>query len=221
MSERRIGVYGGTFDPVHNGHIEVARAIVCKFYLDRLLLIPAHCPPHKNISAVSDAYHRYAMTVIATQDEPYMIVSTVELESPDRPYTFETLERLRGDFDAEAKLFFIMGADSFVEFATWREPERILASADVIVAARSGSEIDVSRLPEIFKSRIVELGERPCDLDGQAEKVDRKGLIYLTSYVREDVSSTDIRNMVCEGKDVRRMIPSRVADYIEKYGLYR
>lgn len=218
MSRRRIGIYGGTFDPIHNGHVEIARAIVRNFGLDRLLVIPAYCPPHKNRSAVSDAYHRYAMAVMATEDDSCIIVSTVELEAPERPYTFETLERLRGIYGMDARLFFIMGADSFVEFATWREPDRILASADVVVAARTGSEIDVSRLPDRFKARLIELGERHYNSN---EENERNGHIYLTSYVREDVSSTDIRKRVREGEDIGSMVPSRVADYIEKYELYR
>lgn len=221
MSERRIGAYGGTFDPVHNGHIEIARALVRKFDLDELLVIPAYCPPHKQADAVSDAYHRYAMAVMATEGESRIFVSTVELQSPERPYTFETLERLRERAGTEARWFFIMGADSFIEFDSWREPDRILASANIIVAARTGSEIDISRLPDRFKSRVIELGERSCHKNQDAKEVDRNGLIYLTNYVREDVSSTDIRRRVREGQEVRSMVPSRVADYMEKYGLYR
>lgn len=221
MSKRRIGVYGGTFDPVHNGHVEIARAVVSKFSLDKLLVIPAYCPPHKRHDAVSDAYHRYAMAVMATEGDPYIFVSTVELESPEKPYTFETLERLRSSYETGAKLFFIMGADSFIEFAGWREPDRVLASADIIVAARTGSEIDKSRLPERFSPRIVTLGEHACDINYSAERVDENGRIYLTNYVREDVSSTDIRERVREGQEVRSMVPSRVADYMEKYGMYR
>jgi nicotinate-nucleotide adenylyltransferase len=220
MSGRRIGAYGGTFDPVHNGHIEIARAIVRKFDLNELLVIPAYCPPHKHEDAISDAYHRYAMAVMATEDEPRIFVSTIELQLPERPYTFETLERLRESYEKEVQLFFIMGADSFIEFAGWREPDRILASAHVIVAARTGSEIDVSRLPERFKSRVLELGTQSYGHQ-DAKEVDRNGLIYLTNYVREDVSSTDIRDRVREGEEIHSMVPSRVADYMEKYGLYR
>lgn len=220
MSKRRIGVYGGTFDPVHKGHVEIARAVVGNFHLDRLLVIPAYCPPHKDRNAVSDAYHRYAMAVTATADDPQIFVSTVELEAPERPYTFETLERLRAIYGEDEKMFFIMGADSFLEFATWREPDRILASADLIVAARAGSEIDLSQLPDRFRQRIIELGNRSCDVDYD-EKRDDNSRIYLTSYVSEDVSSTDMRKRAREGEDVRSMVPSRVADYIEKYELYR
>src|SRR6266852_131274 len=122
MDERRIAAFGGTFDPVHNGHIEVVRAIVRNFALDQLLIIPAHQPPHKDSRAIACAYHRFTMAVLALLDEPRVIVSTIELEAPDRPYTFETVKRLRSIFGPRTRLFFVLGADSFEEINTWREP---------------------------------------------------------------------------------------------------
>jgi nicotinate-nucleotide adenylyltransferase len=136
MSERRVAAFGGTFDPIHNGHLEIARAIVRNFGLDQLLIVPAHRPPHKNARAISDAYHRYAMAALATLDEPRVSVSTIELEAPGRPYTYETVERLGFVFGKETRLFLVMGADSFEEINTWREPARILSNVDVIVATR-------------------------------------------------------------------------------------
>src|SRR5215216_1026405 len=121
MSRLRIGAYGGTFDPIHNGHAEIACAGTRNFRLDRLLIIPAHRPPHKSRSAISDAYHRFTMSVLATLDEPRAIVSMIELEEPARPYSFQTVERLRQVYGAQARLFFIIGADSFEEINTWRE----------------------------------------------------------------------------------------------------
>src|ERR1051325_3319079 len=108
MSERRIGVYGGTFDPIHNGHLDVARAVLGYFDLDELLLVPAHRPPHKTTRAISDAYQRYAMAVLATEDDERLEVSTVELDAPSRLYTFETMQRLRDVFGSQARIFFVM-----------------------------------------------------------------------------------------------------------------
>src|ERR1051325_1620629 len=148
MSERRIGAYGGTFDPLHNGHLEVARLVVSRFALDELLVIPAHRPPHKTGQAIAKGFHRYAMTVLATLDEPRIRVSTLELEAPSRPYTFETLEQLRNVYGSQIALFFVMGADSFVEMHTWREPERIIATANLVVVGRPGYELQPThRLP--------------------------------------------------------------------------
>jgi nicotinate-nucleotide adenylyltransferase len=211
MEERRIAAFGGTFDPVHNGHLEIVRAIVRNFGVDQLLIVPAHRPPHKDARGIADAYHRYAMAALATLEEPRVIVSTIELEAPERPYTFETIERLRSRTAAGARLFFVMGADSFKEINTWREPARLLSSTDVIVVTRPGCEVDSS--PTVVDLREGE-GESQVPDDG-----DRH--IYLTGYVNNNASSTEIRRKVRDGESIVGMVPPRVADYIEKYELYR
>ncbi|HSE98331.1 MAG TPA: nicotinate-nucleotide adenylyltransferase [Blastocatellia bacterium] len=221
LSYRSIGVYGGTFDPIHNAHLEVARAVAANFELDRLLIIPAHRPPHKNLASISDAYHRYAMAALATIDERRLFVSTIELEMPDKPYTFETVERIKRLYGPETKQYLIIGADSFAEINTWREPERLLSSVNLIVAARPGSGMTASHLPAGFGSRVRDLregGEKPADLESQDEE---GSFIYLTDYVKSDISSTEIRRRAREGRPVGEMVPPHVADYIEKYRLYR
>src|SRR5436189_5626432 len=127
MEERRVAAFGGTFDPIHNGHMEVVRSIVRDFLLDQLLIIPANRPPHKKSSAIADAYHRFTMAVLASIDEPRALVSTIEIEAPERPYTFETIERLKSTLKPGTKLFFIIGADSFEEINTWRKPELLFS----------------------------------------------------------------------------------------------
>jgi nicotinate-nucleotide adenylyltransferase len=215
MSARRTGVYGGTFDPIHLGHMEIARAVVERFRLDELLLVPAFKPPHKQARAVSQPFHRFALSAIASMDDPRIRVSTIELEMPERPYSFQTVERLRDSGCRDAKLYFVIGADSFAEIMTWREPERLLSNVDVIVAARPGIEVETSHLPEKFRSKIRNL-ERQSNVFDEEDR-----LIYLTSYVERDISSREIRRRVREGISIRDAVPERVADYIEKYGLYR
>jgi nicotinate-nucleotide adenylyltransferase len=216
MNQHRVAAFGGTFDPIHNGHVEVARAVVREFHLDRLLLIPAHRPPHKGSRAITDGYHRYAMSVLGTLDEPKAVVSTIELESPDRPYTFETIERLKSSLEPGTNLFFVVGADSFEEINTWREPERLMSSTNWIVVTRPGHSLDSSHLDERFQSRIVELHDAELAPVSAGECH-----IYLTRCVSEDVSSTKIRQMVRDGESIEGHVPARVADYITKYQLYR
>lgn len=220
-SYQSIGVYGGTFDPIHNAHLEVARAVAANFELDRLLIIPAHRPPHKDPASISDAYHRYAMAALATMEDPRLFVSTIELEMPDKPYTFETVERLKQIYGPGTKQYLIIGADSFAEINTWREPERLLSSANLIVAARPGSGMTASHLPARFRSRVRDLregGEKPADLEVEGED---GCFIYLTGYVKSDISSTEVRRRAREGRPVGEMVPPQVADYIEKYRIYR
>jgi len=219
MGERRIGAYGGTFDPVHSGHIEVAREIVRNFDLDQLLIIPAHRPPHKGSRPIADAYHRFTMAVLASLDEPGVLVSTIELESPERPYTFETIDRLQSAFGGGTRLYFVMGADQFEEINTWREPSRLLSSVDLIVVTRPGHDVGSSHLEERFRSTIIDLRESERQRVSAGDAGEHH--IYLTSYVYTDVSSTEIRRRVRDGESIDGLTPPRVAEYIRKYELYR
>jgi nicotinate-nucleotide adenylyltransferase len=217
MSERRIGVYGGTFDPIHNGHLEIAREVVRHFALDEMLIVPAHRPPHKHRRSISDAYHRYTMAALATLDEDAIKVSTVELETPDRPYTFETMQRLRDVFGPQAGLFFVIGADSFEEINLWREPARILDSANIVVVSRPRHSLSFSHLPARFAANVVDLRSYQVLTITPAVA----GAVYLSDVVNLDLSATEIRRKVRDGEPFADDVPPRVADYIRKYALYR
>jgi len=219
MSERRIAAYGGTFDPIHNGHIEVARTIVRDFGLDQLLIIPAHKPPHKGTRAIEADVHRFTMAVLASLDQPGVLVSTIELDEPGRPYTFETIERLRTECGTGVSLFFVMGADSFEEINTWREPARLLASTSLIVVTRPGHDVGSSHLEERFRSTMIDLRGREGE-SWPGEDVHEHH-IYVTGAVNTSVSSTEIRQRVRDGQSIRDMVPPLVSDYIRKYELYR
>lgn len=219
MSEHRIGAFGGTFDPIHNGHLEVARAVLSAFELDRLLLIPAHRPPHKKTSPIAGSYHRYAMAVLGSLEQARIYVSTIELESPEHPYSFETIDRLRKLLGQQTNLFFIVGADSFEQINTWREPARLLSNSSLIVVTRPGHDVNSSHLDEQFRSTIIDL--RCNRLMPETVKDSRDHHIYLTNCVSADVSSTQVRQMVRDGEPINDLVPPHVSDYIGKYQLYR
>lgn len=218
MNDRRIGAYGGTFDPVHNGHLEVARAVTREFKLDALLLIPAHRPPHKDASSISSAYHRYAMAVLATLEEPRISVSTIEVKAPNKPYSFETVERLKQACGPQTELFFVVGADSFEEINTWREPERLLASSNLIAVTRPGYEVRFSHLSDLMQASVVDVRGRVLPAGGEQASGTR---IFLTDCANKDVSSTEIRRRVRAGESINGLAPPSVVSYIEKYELYR
>ena len=136
--QKRIAVYGGTFDPVHAGHLEIARTVTQLFEIDEFLFVPARQAPHKQDAQVSSAIDRYAMLALATQDDARFRVSTVELESGATQYTVDTLQQFRGQLDETVELFFVMGADSWMEITSWREWERLLALSNHIVVTRPG-----------------------------------------------------------------------------------
>src|SRR4030095_917991 len=137
----RIALYGGTFDPVHVGHLEVARRVCELFEIDRVLFVPAHVAPHKVGRPVTPALHRYAMLILATQNDEHLFVSTFELESTDGGFTVDTLTHFQREFGDSIDLFFIMGADSWAEISTWRDWQRLLSLASHIVVTRPGYEI--------------------------------------------------------------------------------
>jgi len=221
---QRIGVYGGTFDPIHNGHLKVAEAISNAFALDRMLFVVSAIPPHKRKQAIGSPFHRLAMAALATAHSPQMFVSTIELESPSRPYTIETLERLRTELQP-VRLLFVMGADSFKDVTSWYEYERILSEYDVIVATRPGYRNDeniAANLAPQLQTRVVDLrgGGSPFGAGLTGENIESPH-IYLTDYVEVDVSATGIREAVAQGRSVGDLVPPPVASYIEKYKLYR
>lgn len=220
---RRIALYGGTFDPVHTGHTSVAHALLKLFVLDELVFIPAHVAPHKRASSVTPALHRYAMLALVTQMESRMLVSTVELDAPEKPYTVETLARLKEEYGTDAQLFFVMGADSWTDIRTWREWERVLGLTNHIVMARPGYELDAAHIMPQIRERIVDL--RGADEDKIARAVERieTEKIYVTDAVQMNVSATMIRELVKNGREQewRGLVPPPVAEFIEKYRLYR
>jgi nicotinate-nucleotide adenylyltransferase len=222
--ERRIALYGGTFDPVHKGHTAVARNLLELFALDEVLFVPAHVAPHKRERRVSPALDRHAMLALATQGEPRFKVSTVELEAPERPYTVETLSGFRETLGRDARLFFVMGADSWEEVTTWREWERVLSLAEHLVVTRPGYELPVGHVTEDVRARVRDL--QGATREGAEAALAEPGgpRVYLTDVARVDLSATDIRRAVAEGVGAERLgelVAPPVAEYILKYGLYR
>src|SRR5215213_9522593 len=123
---KRIALYGGTFDPVHLGHLEVARKVAELFEIEKVLFVPAQVAPHKTRRPVTEPIHRYAMLALATQDDPRLVISTFELDAPDRRYTVDTISEFQRNLGDETELFFIMGADSWNDITTWHEWQRLL-----------------------------------------------------------------------------------------------
>ncbi|MGI8566138.1 MAG: nicotinate-nucleotide adenylyltransferase [Pyrinomonadaceae bacterium] len=221
---KRIALYGGTFDPVHVGHLTVAESLLKLFALDQILFIPAHVAPHKRDSAVTPAFHRYAMLTLATQQRDEFIVSAAEINQPQRPYTVDTLSQFQAASGDTARLFFVMGADSWEEITTWREWERVVSMTDQIVVTRPGYEISAAHVTTEVRERIVDL--RGANHTAVAKALDTDGStgkIFFTDAARVDVSATAVRRAACgEGAhaDLTTMVASSVANYIRKYRLY-
>ena len=198
LEGKRIALYGGTFDPVHLGHLEIARRVSELFEIEKVIFIPALIAPHKIGRVVTEPIHRYAMLALATQDDPRLIISTFELDGPGRRYTVDTVSEYQRGLPEATELFFIMGADSWSEITTWRDWERLLKMTNHIVVTRPGYE--VAPAPEGLQERI-----------------------FFTDAVMKDISATNIRRLASAGREneLRDLVPQPVADYIKKYGIYR
>ena len=216
---KRIAFFGGTFDPVHNGHLKIARTLVEFFRLDRFYFLPAFHAPHKAERKPTSAYHRFAMLSIASESDPSIFVSAHELDRREPRYTVDTIPELGAEFP-ESKLFFVMGADSWIDITTWKRWEDLLSITNHIVVARPGFEINVAHVTDGIRERIEDI--RGADMSRVSDVERNEAAIYITDAVHFDTSSTMLREDLSDGElDRDTDIPIEVANYIEKYELYR
>lgn len=227
---KRIAFYGGSFDPPHNGHLTIAEKLTEVFELDEFVFIPAFHAPHKKDKKPTAALHRFAMLCLATANEDKIKVSKIELDAPERPFTFETQLKLK-DALPGAEIFFVIGADSWNEIDTWREWQRVLTLTNIIIVTRPNYEIVFSHVTDEICQRIVDLRKAEnCPLmntDENGLKIkDRRPQtenqkIYITDAVNIDVSATEIRRRIRASEmDWLKDVPQEVAKYIEKYDIY-
>lgn len=223
-----VALFGGTFDPIHLGHIAVARAAQQRFALARVYFVPADVPPHKQTRAVSPYHHRYAMIALATQGEKDLIPSL--LEAPDMDgrshyaanYSVDTVRRFKATLKKSDRLFFLIGIDAFLDIASWREPETLLRECEFIIASRPGFSLaDVAgALPESMRPSEAVL--KPFQKQAAAGDIVLGGAtIHLLTGVEESASATKVREAATKGRAIQRWVNPAVAEYIKKTSLYR
>jgi nicotinate-nucleotide adenylyltransferase len=193
---------GGTFDPIHIGHLVTAEAVRIEYGLDKVIFIPAGNPPHKQASQVTLARHRYIMTVMATYSNPHFCVSAIEIERNGPSYTVDTLKTLAENYGEETSLYFITGADAVGDLPTWKNIDQVLELCHFVATARPGC---VSTLDDVIKFFGAKGRER----------------IHRLDTPELEISSTDIRERVKKAKSIKYIVPESVESYILKEGLYR
>jgi nicotinate-nucleotide adenylyltransferase len=228
----KIGLFGGTFDPVHLGHLALARAAMEQSKLQKILFVPASIPPHKQGQPLSPFIHRFAMLALATADEKAFIASLLEAPSPEtngrrerqaKPnYSIDTVRRLRQSLKPNDTIFFLIGIDAFDEISQWHAAEELLGECEFIVAGRPGYSLaDVaSALPEKLRPReevMKPFQKHPATGD----LVLPGATIHLLGDLGQPASATAIREAVSAGKSLGRFLDPRVAEYIRKMGLYQ
>lgn len=211
----KIGILGGTFNPIHLAHLRIAEDVQKKCHLDRVLFIPAADPPHKDVAGAVSFHHRFAMVEAAIGGHPRFQVSDLELHRSGKSFSVDTLEILRQQNPAGER-YFIIGLDSYRDIASWKDFGRLFSLSHIVVTTRPGINIDTPLAP-----LPVAMHKEFC-YDENSGGIQHKSGNYLF-FIKEtkmDISSTKIRNMLAKGQSIRHMVPQVVADYIESHGLY-
>jgi nicotinate-nucleotide adenylyltransferase len=219
VAEWRVGILGGTFNPIHVGHLVFAEAFRERLGLDRVLFVPAGTPPHKSPHGLAPALHRYAMVALAVAGHPAFVASAVEVERAGPSYSADTVEMLAGEWPG-ARLVFLMGSDAFLDLPTWRTPERIGAFATLAVGHRTGSAFD----PDGAAARevLARLGQGGWRrIPPGAPEALAPGDCVLVGTRSLPISARDIRCQLAAGESVRYLVPLLVTEYIAAHGLYR
>jgi len=217
-----LGVLGGTFDPIHNGHLAAAAAAQQFLDLESIVLVPSRMPPHRQDPVGASAEQRYEMAALAAAERPGWSASRIEIDRQGPSYTFDTLAELRQDMSIRLKpdttasgtqIFFILGADAFAEIATWSRYPDILGLAHFVVVSRPGITLDSlrDRVPSAFPSTSLGASDR---------KTSAQTRVILVEATTPNVSSTDIRRRIRAGERLSGLVPDVVADYIQGHRLY-
>lgn len=232
-----IGLFGGTFDPIHKGHIALARAAQERCGLARIYFVPANVPPHKQRQPMASYFHRYAMVVLATRDDKECLPSLLEAPgayppaarkpspihgAPAANYSIDTVRRLKHTLKKADRLFFLIGIDAFDEIATWHEAEALFRECEFIVASRPGYSLaDVANaLPQTLRPKPAvtkPFAKQPA----QGDLILPGVAVHLLENVHENVSATAIREAVAAQRPLTKLVEPAVAEYIKKMGLYK
>jgi nicotinate-nucleotide adenylyltransferase len=198
MRQKRIGIMGGTFDPVHYGHLVAAESARCSFALEQVIFVPSGQPPHKLDRQLSPAEERLRMTELAIADNPHFVASDWEVRRDRISYTYDTLRAFRQKYGDDTELFFIIGADSALQIRQWRKFEEFADYCSFIAATRPGYHLEDCELPEKLAQKL-----------------------FFVEVPQLDISSSDIRRRVAEGEPIKYLLPPSVEEYIIERGLYK
>lgn len=202
-TNKRLGIMGGTFDPVHYGHLVTAETARAQFNFDKVIFVPSGYPPHKIGQKITEARHRYLMTVLAVATNIYFEVSRIEIDRQGYSYAIDTVSQLKEKYGPEWELYFITGADAVLEILTWKNIERLIEMCTFVAATRPGFDLSI--------------------LDNKLEQISSiaKDKFLTFEVPALSISSTDIRQRVAAGKPIKYLLPESVERYIYANNLYR
>jgi nicotinate-nucleotide adenylyltransferase len=211
-----IGIYGGTFNPIHFGHLRTAEEICERFQMKEIIFIPSSNPPHKDQKDIIAPLHRLKMTTLGATGNPRFSVSELELQRPGKSYSIDTVRELR-HLSPDDQFGFVLGMDAFLEITTWHRYEEIFTECDFIVTTRPGTPkmSCAQAIPAVARDQFKK------KKDGREFINDAGKKIIFTEVTGLNISATAIRAMVREGRSIRYLMPRRVMEYIAEHGLYK
>ena len=231
---RRVAIFGGSFDPVHSGHLAVARAADRRFNFDEIHFIPASRPPHKLKQHLAPFPHRFAMVALACTEHPHFVPSLAEagedFSGTQLHYSVDTVRYFRHTFNGQGdRVFFIVGADAFLDIPMWKEYEALLGLCDFVIANRPGIRLEALRLvipPDLMAGPDPARDKKEKEEDSAVQGSPivarlQRSTVYLLENVSNEVSATDIRRKANRGQSIHGLVSARVEEYILKQGLYR
>ncbi len=215
MIRKKVGLFGGTFNPIHFGHLRGAEEVREAFELEEIIFIPASLPPHKVSEKIAEARYRLEMVRLAISENPFFALSDIEIKRPGKSYTIDTIRYFKENF--LWNLYFILGSDAFEEIETWKEYQTLFTLCDFIVMVRPGLELHsfTSRLPTSLRDHFRPGGDNARWIHSSGHSLFFKEITFL------DISSTKIRENIAQGRSVRYLLPPGVESYIKECGLYR
>jgi nicotinate-nucleotide adenylyltransferase len=220
---RRIGLFGGTFNPIHLGHVQVVREVKAGFGLDKILIIPSALPPHKELNGVVDAKDRIEMIRLAFSDDPNFMISNVELERSGPSYTIDTVRHFKSISPENTKLYLIVGLDAFLEIHTWKSYKDLFLLIPFIVMSRTinkenSTKLEGESLKNYFRSKISK--GYTFSFARSTFNHDKKQPVCVFNVTPVDISSTTIRKHIKEGRSIKQLVPEIIEDFIKAKGLY-
>ena len=213
----KIAIFGGTFDPIHSGHVQAAKAAARRLHLNKVLFIPTGCPPHKTADRLTEYRHRFAMVELACADDPRFVASPLESPElhPGPHYSIDTVRRLKRSLNPRDSLYFLIGLDALLDLPHWKQFRRLLDLTDIIVVSRPGfdsHEVEKALPRDLLDHRQARRDSRQIRL--------RRTTLHILPDVEVPVASRDLRRAIQQKQSIRGLVPPRVEQYIMKHGLY-
>ncbi len=222
MKYRRIGLLGGTFNPIHNGHLHIASEVLKRLHLDQVFFIPARLPPHKGLKGILSPTHRMKMVELALADIPQFLPCDIEIKRSGPSYTIDTVQSLQKQYPGD-RLYFILGMDAFSEIKTWKSPKKLLSLCNFIIISRPGYSFSSLPVFEPFYSVDREaLHQLDCSKQEQyAAEVSHETTLHFLNIPPARISASAIRKDLLAGKPAKKRLPHSVESYIIYHNLYR